>query len=174
MNFWVASPSWLLLIMLLSIWTCEYLFKILLLILLAIYQEVKFLVPMVFLGFPGVSVANNPPANARDMGLTLGLGRSPGEGNGNPLHYSYLENPWIEATVYRVTKTWTWLNMSKNKYDLSNLNFLRKPSLLFSILGIPKFYMSTNNAQSFLFFHIFTNTGCFPFVCLFSNSSHPH
>ena len=72
--------------------------------------------------------------------------------------------PWIEAKVYRVTKTWTWLNMSKSKYDLSNFNFLRKPSLLFSILGTPKFYMSTNNVQSFLFFHIFTNTGCFLIV----------
>ena len=55
---------------------------------------------------------------------------------------------WIEATVYRVTKTWTWLNMSQNKYDISNLNFLRKPSLLFSIPGTPKFYISTNNAQT--------------------------
>ena len=38
----------------------------------------------------------NPPANAgdtRDMGLTPGLGRSLGEGNGYPLQYSYLENP---------------------------------------------------------------------------------
>ena len=31
--------------------------------------------------------------NAGDTGLILGLGRSPGEGNGNPLQYSYLENP---------------------------------------------------------------------------------
>ena len=37
----------------------------------------------------------NPPANAgdaRDMGSILGLGRSPGEGNGSPLQYSCLEN----------------------------------------------------------------------------------
>ena len=32
----------------------------------------------------------NPPADARDTGSTLGLGRYPGEGNGNPLQYSYL------------------------------------------------------------------------------------
>ena len=42
----------------------------------------------VFLGFPGGSVVNNPLANAGDMGLILRLGRSPGEGNGNPLQYS--------------------------------------------------------------------------------------
>ena len=42
-------------------------------------------------------VAKNPPANAgdvRDMGAIPGLGRCPGEGNGNPLQYSCLENPW--------------------------------------------------------------------------------
>ena len=38
-----------------------------------------------FLGFPGDSVVKNPPANAGDTGLILGLGRSPGEGNGYPL-----------------------------------------------------------------------------------------
>ena len=41
-------------------------------------------------------VAKNPPANAgdtRDEGLMPGFGRSPGEGHGNPFHYSCLENP---------------------------------------------------------------------------------
>ena len=59
-------------------------------------------------------LVENPPANAgdrRDPGLIPGLGRSPGEGNGNPLQYSCLENPmdreawWV--TVYRVAKSWT-------------------------------------------------------------------
>ena len=44
-------------------------------------------------GFPGGSVVKNPPAGAGDAGLTPGLGRSPGEGNGNPLQDSCLENP---------------------------------------------------------------------------------
>ena len=44
-------------------------------------------------GFLGGSVAKNTPANAGDVGLTPGWGRSPGEGNGNPLQYSCLENP---------------------------------------------------------------------------------
>ena len=46
--------------------------------------------------FLGVSVVKNLPAdggNAQDMGLILGSGRSLGEGNGNPLQYSCLENP---------------------------------------------------------------------------------
>ena len=46
------------------------------------------------------------------MGLIPGLGRSPGEGNGHPLQYSYLENPMNRAawwaTVHRVAKTGTW------------------------------------------------------------------
>ena len=39
------------------------------------------------------SVVKNPPASAEDPGLIPGLGRSPGEGNGNSLQYSCLENP---------------------------------------------------------------------------------
>ena len=49
--------------------------------------------------------------SARDLGSIPGLGRSPGEGNGNPLQYSCLENPmegraWW-ATVHGVAKSWT-------------------------------------------------------------------
>ena len=43
-------------------------------------------------GFPGGSVVNTLPAGAGDMGLNLGLGRSPGEGNRNPFQYSCLGN----------------------------------------------------------------------------------
>ena len=47
------------------------------------------------LWFPGVAVVKGLPASeedARDTGLIPGSGRFPGEGNGNPLQYSYLEN----------------------------------------------------------------------------------
>ena len=43
--------------------------------------------------FPDNSVLKNLPANAGNMGLIPGLGRSLGDGNGNPLQYSCLENP---------------------------------------------------------------------------------
>ena len=45
-------------------------------------------------GFPGGSVVKNPPARQepRQTGSIPGLGRSPKEGNGYPLQYSYLEN----------------------------------------------------------------------------------
>jgi len=49
-------------------------------------------------------VVKNLPAKAGDLGLIPGLGRSPGEGNGNPLQYSCLENPMDggarQATVH--------------------------------------------------------------------------
>ena len=43
-------------------------------------------------GFPGGSAKKNLSANARDAGLIPGSGRSPGEGDGNPLQYSCLGN----------------------------------------------------------------------------------
>jgi len=43
--------------------------------------------------FPGGSVVKKPPANAGAMGWIPGWGRTPGEGNGNPLQYSCLGNP---------------------------------------------------------------------------------
>ena len=57
------------------------------------------------MGFPGGSVVKNPAANAgdtRDMGLIPELGRSPGEGNGNPLQYSRLENPMDRGAWWAV------------------------------------------------------------------------
>ena len=44
------------------------------------------------LSFLGGSVVKNPPANVGDAGSIPGSGRFPGEGNGNPLQYSYLGN----------------------------------------------------------------------------------
>ena len=59
-------------------------------------------------GFLGGSVVKNPPAYAGDLGSIPGSGRSPGEGNGNPLQYSCLGNPMDKgvwwAAVHGVTK----------------------------------------------------------------------
>ena len=65
-------------------------------------------------GFPDGSVVKNPPANAEDTSLIPELGRSPGEGNGNPFQYSYLGNPMdrgaCQATVHGIAKSRTWLS----------------------------------------------------------------
>ena len=45
------------------------------------------------MGFPGGSDGKESACTAGDLGLIPGLGRFPGEGNGNPLQYSCLENP---------------------------------------------------------------------------------
>ena len=45
------------------------------------------------MGFPGGSEVKASAWNKGDLGLIPGSGRSPGEGNGNPLQYSCLENP---------------------------------------------------------------------------------
>ena len=64
-----------------------------------------------FFGFPGGSVVKNP---AEDMGLMPESGRSPGEGNSNPLHYSCLGNPMDRgawwAIVHGVTNSRTQLS----------------------------------------------------------------
>ena len=64
--------------------------------------------------FPGGSEVKVSACNAEDPGSIPELRRSPGEGNGNPLQYSFLENPmeggaW-QATVHRVAKSRTGLN----------------------------------------------------------------
>ena len=66
------------------------------------------------MGFPGGSDSEVFACNEGDQGSIPGSGRSPGEGNGTPLQYSWLENPmdggaW-SAAVHGVTKSWTRLS----------------------------------------------------------------
>ena len=72
--------------------------------------------PHYHLGFPGVSEGKESSCSAGDLGLIPGPGRSPGEGNGNPLLYSRLENPmdkgaW-QTIVHGVAKRRTRLSNS--------------------------------------------------------------
>ena len=65
-------------------------------------------------GFPSGSDGKDSACNSGDPGSVPRLGRSSGEGNGNPLQYFCLENPkdrgaW-KATVLGITKSWTQLN----------------------------------------------------------------
>ena len=67
-----------------------------------------------YLGFPDTSDGRESAFNAGDPSLISGSGRSPEEGNGNPLQYCYLGNPmdkgaW-QPTVYRVRKSRTQLS----------------------------------------------------------------
>ena len=63
------------------------------------------------MGFPGGSDGKEAACNAGNLGLIPGSGRSPAEGNGNPLQYSCLENSmdreaW-QVKVCGVAKHWT-------------------------------------------------------------------
>ena len=74
-----------------------------------IFHLIFFHILMLEHWFPSDTVEENPPANAGDVNSIRRSGRSPGEGNGNPLQYSCLENPmgrgaW-EATVHGITKS---------------------------------------------------------------------
>ena len=82
---------------------------------------------------PLFGVCPIPPANegdARDTGLIPGLERSSGEGKCNPLQYPCLGNPmdrgaWRD-TVYRVTKSQTWLSTHTHTHTIPILNCLFK------------------------------------------------
>ena len=65
-------------------------------------------------GFPYSSVDKESACNAGDPGLIPGSGRPSGEGNGNPLQYSCLENP-MERGAYRAT----FHGVTKSKTGLS-------------------------------------------------------
>ena len=73
-------------------------------------------------GFPGGSDSKASACDAEDPGSIPESGRSPGEGNGNPLQYSCLENPMDEgawwATVHGITKSQTQLS------DFTSLHFI--------------------------------------------------
>ena len=63
-----------------------------------LYYKSEYKVLIFVIVFPGGSVLKNLPANAGDAGSVPGIGRSPGEGNGNSLQYSCLANPMDGGT----------------------------------------------------------------------------
>ena len=75
-------------------------------------------------------VVKNLPANAGDVGSIPGSGRSPGEGNGNPLQYSCLENSMDRrtwwATVHGVTKSQTWQSTYTHTHTHTHTHGLKK------------------------------------------------
>ena len=95
------------------------------------------------MGFPRGSVVKNLPTNSRDTDSIPGSGRFPGEGNGNPLQYSCLENPMDRgawwSTVHGVAKS-PWGHKSK---------LFRLPGWVWS-LGYPGLiYLSMSLSISF-------------------------
>ena len=70
------------------------------------------------MGFPGGSEVKASACNAGDLGSIPGLGRSPGEGNGNPLQYSCLENPMDGGAWWAIVH-----GVAKSRTQLSDFTF---------------------------------------------------
>ena len=74
----------------------------------------NYVIELCYYYLPGSSDSKASACNAGDLGSIPGSGRSPGEGNGNALQYSCLENPMDRgawwATVPGVAKSWTQLS----------------------------------------------------------------
>ena len=107
------------------------------------------------LGFPGGPVVKNLPANAGDVGSIPGSRRSPGEGSGNPLQYSCLENPMdrnCQATVHGVgsQKCQTQLNNNKLNEFALNLPYSQRNTGNHSMTDF-FFYLNTNNYSDIAF-----------------------
>ena len=109
-------------------------------------------------GFPGGSDGKVSACNAGGLGLIPGLGRSPGEGNGNPLQYSCLENPMdrgaLQATAHGVADSRTRLSDFKKFFHIISLRpkFLKQLLLkivLFNISG-------RGNLKRLIFFSAFS------------------
>ena len=88
-----------------------------------LFQFVFLKLIMTILGFSGGSDGTESACNAGELGLIPGSGRPPGEGNGNPLQYSCLENSmdrgaW-QAAVYSVAKSWAQLSNKHIEWNSS-------------------------------------------------------
>ena len=82
------------------------------------------------MGFPGGSVVKNQSANAGEVTLIPGLGRSPGEENGNPFQYSCLGNP-MDRETQRADSPWgdkrVGLNLVAKQQQTTALMFFSPP-----------------------------------------------
>ena len=119
---------------------------------------------MPFGDFPGGSDGKESACNAGDLGLIPGYGRSPGGGHGNPLQYSYLENPYGQRNLVgyspcglqRVRYDWATKHTQThhswkiiNVYQVSksdfNFNYVFRNEEVLSKLGCGITYLSNAN-----------------------------
>ena len=94
-------------------------------------------------GFPSGSDSKEFTCNVGDLGLSCGLGRSPGRGHGNPLQYCCLRNPMDRgawwATVHGVTKHWH----TQHEMNLPDLALSKRSGTEKSSYGMSSFLGSS-------------------------------
>ena len=92
--------------------------------------------------FPAGSVVKNLPTNAGDVGLIPGSGRLSGEGNGNPLPYSWLWNSMDRGA-------WRWwqvsLGLQRVRHNLANNNLIFRIHVLWFYFGAKSFEILNQN-----------------------------
>jgi len=100
-------------------------------------------------------VEKNPPASAGDVGSIPGSGRFPGEGNGNPLQYSYLGNPmdrgaWWD-TVHGGHKRVRYGLVTRQQLFISPCSLLSlKPAYFSLVFSLTKFIKEVSGKFSWL------------------------
>ena len=109
--------------------------------------------------------------NAGDLGLIPGSGRSPGEGNGNPLQCSCLENPMDReawwAAVHGVTKSWTRLSNFTFTFPFPTNSFIDTNINISLCLLTPSELSPLNSAQTCGMFLGNIHVPCLARLCLF-------
>ena len=119
------------------------------------------------MGFSGGSVVKNPPANAGDTDLILGLGRSSEEGNGKPLQYSCLGNPTDRGTWWSIVH-----KVAKELDTTEQLNLLIRRLALVSLCpDKPKTKHAVPVAEFLTLWNILV---CWPRRRLLSNAESQH
>ena len=109
---------------------------------------------MIFWGFPGSSAGKESAYNAGDLGSIPGSGRFPGEGNGYPLQYSYLEN-LINRGVWQAT----FHGGCRVRHDCVMITFMVKSSTITQWCAMevlpsflhPRFSKPSLSSQQFLY-----------------------
>ena len=126
------------------------------------YYKIFTIDPYAIHCFPGSSDSKASAYNAGDLGSIPGLGRSPGEGNGNPLQYSCLENPmdggaWWATLVHGVTKSRTRLR------DFTSLHSIPLYSCMHLYIYTHTHTHTHTHTQTHSYihtYHIFIHTPC--------------
>ena len=101
------------------------------------------------MSFPHSSASKESVCNAGDLDSIPGLGRAPGDGNGNPVQYYCLENPMDrgarQATVHGVTKVWHILATKPAPY----IKYIANENLLYGIRNYTQYLVITYSVKEF-------------------------